>query len=198
LSSKSSLTAISSFSSPEPLSHYLWFSSRKHPVKAHTGRVYISSFGLDYYSGHLLKGLYSGRGNHITPTGHSYTGPFLAGSRSTSKEDTEGTCIYSNGDTYTGGWASDEKHGQGVFVEARTGNRYVGGYQEGKRWGKGTTHWEVADEEGEMCQICYGEGVDALFYDCGHVCACVECARQVEVCPICRKTVKEVVKIWKA
>jgi hypothetical protein len=192
------LTAISSFSSPEPLSHYLWFSSRKHPVKAHTGHVTISSFGLDYYSGHLLKGLYSGLGSHITPTGHSYSGPFLAGSRSTSKEHMDGTCTYSNGDTYTGGWASDEKHGQGVFVEKRTGNKYVGGYQEGKRWGKGVTHWEVADEEGEMCQICYGEGVDALFYDCGHVCACVECAKQVEVCPICRKTVKEVVKIWKA
>lgn len=74
----------------------------------------------------------------------------------------------------------------------------MGGYQEGKPWGKGITYWEVADEEGEMCQICYGEAVDSLFYDCGHVCACVECAKQVEVCPICRKTVKQVVRIWKA
>ncbi|KAF7510267.1 hypothetical protein GJ744_006963 [Endocarpon pusillum] len=197
-SAKSALAAISAFTTPEPLSHYLWFSARNHPVKAHTGHITVSSFGLDYYSGHLLKGLYSGLGTHITPTGHSYTGPFLAGSRSTSKDHPEGTCTYSNGDTYAGGWSNDEKHGQGVFVEKRTGNKYVGGFQEGKQWGKGITYWEVADEEGEMCQICYGEAVDALFYDCGHVCTCVVCAKQVENCPICRKTVKQVVKIWKA
>lgn len=196
--SKSSLATSSSFPSPEPLSHFLWYSQRRHPTKALTGEVTISSFGLDYYTGGLLKGAFSGQGTHITREGHSYTGPFRAGTRCTDSEIPEGTCHYNNGDTYTGGWKDDQKHGQGVFVEKRTGNKYVGGYEKGKRWGKGVTYWEVADEEGEMCQICYGESVDALFYDCGHVCACVECAKQVDVCPICRKSVQQVVKIWKA
>ena len=53
-------------------------------------------------------------------------------------------------------------------------------FENGKRWGKGITYWEVADEQGDMCQICMAEEIDALFYDCGHVCSCVECAKHVE------------------
>jgi hypothetical protein len=37
-----------------------------------------------------------------------------------------------------------------------------------------------------------------LFFDCGHVCSCVECARQCEICPICRRNVKQVVKMFRA
>jgi hypothetical protein len=104
---------------------------------------------------------------------------------------------YPTGDTYDGDWYEDQCHGQGTFVERKTGNKYVGGYKEGKRHGKGISYWEVADEEMDLCQICFGEEQDALFYDCGHVCACVTCARQVEICPICRKNIISVVKIYR-
>ena len=95
---------------------------------------------------------------------------------------------FANGDTYTGDWAHDEPHGEGKMVYARTGNTYQGGFKKRKRHGKGVMHFEVADEE-EM---------DSCFYDCGHVTACETCARQLDVCPICRKVIKGVVKMWQS
>ena len=105
---------------------------------------------------------------------------------------------YTNGDTYSGQWMDDLPNGQGKMVYAKTGNTYTGGWLNGKRHGKGTMYFEMADEDLETCRICYEAPIDALFYRCGHVVACEECAKQVEVCPICRTPVGAVVKIWKA
>ena len=57
--------------------------------------------------------------------------------------------------------------------------------------------YEIADEEENLCKICYEKEMDALLYDCGHVVACEECARCVEVCPFCRRNVRGVVRIWR-
>ncbi len=169
--------------------------ARNHPIQAFTGEKTISVFGTHFYSGPLLKGLYHGlSATHISSNGQTYHGPYVAGERS----GADGKMTYQNGDVYEGSWLKNEKHGQGTFVEKRTKNRYVGGFENGKRWGKGTTYWEVADEQGDMCQICMAEEIDALFYDCGHVCSCVECAKQVESCPICRKTVRHVVRMYRS
>lgn len=192
---KASLLAEGKFVTPDTLSRYLWMKARKHPIESFTGIKTVNTFGRDYYSGPLLNGRFHGEdATYITSSGHVYVGPFVAGVR----QGANGTLTYQNGDTYLGSFQNNEKHGQGTFIQKRTGNKYVGGHQNDKRWGKGTMYYEVADEEGEMCQICYGEAMDALFYDCGHVCACVECARQVEVCPICRKSVREVVRVYRA
>lgn len=139
----------------------------------------------------MLNGRFHGHGIHIAPTGHQYTGDFVQEDRSGL-----GKLIYPNGDVYEGGFKKNERDGRGTFVEKRTGNRYEGGFKEDKRSGKGVTYWEVAQEDEQLCQICYGEAQDALFYDCGHVCACLGCARQVENCPICRRAVKGVVRIY--
>ncbi|KAI9870087.1 MAG: hypothetical protein M1830_004702 [Pleopsidium flavum] len=76
---------------------------------------------------------------------------------------------YQNGDIYEGAWLADKMHGEGKIVYAATGNTYVGGFKKGKRFGKGTMHYLVADEEMKACQICYESEQDALFYDCGHI-----------------------------
>ena len=192
---KTALLAEGDFTSPEPLSRYLWMSARHHPTQAFTGHQTIAPFGSTFYSGPIVKGLYHGDSATFTASnGQTYKGPFVAGEKS----GAHGTMTYQNGDTYEGSWLKDEKHGQGTFVEKRTGNKYVGGFENGKRWGKGVTYWEVADEEGDMCQICYSDEIDALFYDCGHVCACYECAKQVEACPICRKNVRHVVRMYRS
>lgn len=183
------------FTNPEQLSRYLWMAARRHPTHAFTGKKTINVFGTDFYAGPIFKGLSHGpSATHISSNGQTYHGPYVAGERS----GDEGKMIYQNGDVYEGSWLKNEKHGQGSFVEKRTGNKYVGGFQSGKRWGNGTTYWEEADEQGDMCQICYGEEIDALFYDCGHVCACVDCAKQVDSCPICRKNVRQVVKMYRS
>lgn len=151
------------------------------------------TFTGDYYSGEVNKGFYHGRGKHISDQAAIYEGDFLFGLC-----HGKGFMEYPSGNTYNGDWFNDQRHGQGTFIERKTGNKYVGGYREGKRHGKGVTYWEVADEEMELCQICYSEEQDALFFDCGHVCACVACARQVDICPICRKSILSVVKIYRS
>ncbi|KAL6244638.1 hypothetical protein RBB50_008166 [Rhinocladiella similis] len=185
------------FSNPFDLSKYLRMVDRKHPVLSKTSEetVELAEFGADYYKGPLVNGRM--HGEHalcISSSGHTYEGPLVCSKRC----GKGGKMTYQNGDTYTGDWEDDERHGQGTFVEQRTGNKYVGGFEYGKRWGMGTTYWQVADEQADLCQICYGQEIDALFFDCGHVCSCVECARQCEICPICRRSVKQVVKMFRA
>jgi hypothetical protein len=178
---------------PDQLVRYLWAESRNHPTKAFTGSKTIeASFTSEYYSGELNKGFYHGKGKHISDSAGTYDGEFVLG-----KRHGKGLMEYPIGDTYDGDWYENQCHGQGTFVEKKTGNKYVGGYKDGKRHGKGISYWEVADEEMDLCQICYCEEQDALFYDCGHVCACVTCARQVDICPICRKNIISVVKIYR-
>ncbi|KAL8669172.1 MAG: hypothetical protein Q9168_006225 [Polycauliona sp. 1 TL-2023] len=151
-----------------------------------------SEYGTEYLSAPLSHGLVHGPGTKIYSNGDAYIGTF------TSDQKTGlGTMAYSSGDTYTGNWESDEPSGEGTMVYGKTSNVYTGGWKKGRRNGKGTMRYEVADEELAMCKICYEVEMDALFYDCGHVVACEECARQVDVCPVCRKSVKAVVRIWR-
>ncbi|KAJ5566687.1 uncharacterized protein N7459_010069 [Penicillium hispanicum] len=181
------------FSSPDRLIQYLWAESRNHPVQGFTGTKTIeATFTGDFYSGEFLKGYYHGRGKHLSGNGTVYEGDFIFGRR-----HGQGKMDYPTGDTYDGDWVEDVRHGQGTYIEKKTGNKYVGGYKDGKRHGKGISYLEVADEEMDLCQICYSEEQDAVFCDCGHVCSCVTCAKQVDLCPICRKSIKSVIKIYR-
>ena len=179
---------------PDRLVQCLWASSRQHPTQAFTGfKTIEATFTGDYYSGEFHKGFYHGRGKHISDLAAIYEGDYVFGRR-----PGKGVMEYPSGYTSDGDWFDDQRHGQGTFIERKTGNKYVGGYKDGRRHGKGISYWEVADEEIDLCQICYGEEQDALFFDCGHVCACVACARQVDICPICRKSILSVVKIYRS
>jgi hypothetical protein len=192
-SRRAELSAAGLFAKPEALVRYLWWAARNHPVRAFTGKQTLdASFTSTSYSGDFHRGCYHGKGMHVADSGSVYNGDFVLGQRYG-----KGRMEYPSGDIYEGDWVEDQCHGQGTFIEAKTGNKYVGGYKNGKRHGKGVSYWEVADEEMDLCQICYDEEQDALFYDCGHVCACVSCARQVETCPICRKNVISVVRIFR-
>ncbi|EQL32038.1 hypothetical protein RJZ56_006416 [Blastomyces dermatitidis] len=193
---KSQCTKISesgSFTSPSLLAQYLRALSRRHPTQSFTGTKTIDAvFNGEYYSGEFSKGYYHGKGTHISNLGATYTGDFVLGQR-----HGKGVLESQSGDTYDGDWFEDQQNGQGTFIERRTGNKYVGGFRAGKRHGKGISYWEVAAEEMGLCQICYSEDQDALFYSCGHVCACVSCAKRVDKCPICRKKVANIVKIYR-
>ena len=194
-SKKAELRHSGKFSSPFALSRYLRMSERRHPTQARTTAepIEIADFGQNYYKGPLVNGQPHGeKCIMVTSHGHIYEGPLVMNE----KDGANGKMTYQSGDVYEGEWKNDERHGQGTFIEKRTGNKYVGGFQDGKRWGKGVTHWQVADQEAAMCQICYGEEIDALFFDCGHVCSCVECAKQCDVCPICRRSVRQVVRMF--
>ncbi|KAI9828898.1 MAG: hypothetical protein M1819_006513 [Sarea resinae] len=165
------------------------------PMTINDGQIHtLSYFSSPYHRGTFLHNRPHGLGTHISPAGDVYTGPFVSGLR---HGDT-GNMQYANGDVYTGGWRYDQMSGQGRFVYAATGNVYEGGWKNGKRHGKGVMCYEVAEEDQRLCQICYEQEMDALFYDCGHVVACLECAKCVENCPVCRKQVLATVRIFKS
>ena len=155
-------------------------------------RVTNCFFGGGYSSAENKRGLMTGHCIRIDTSGDAYFGSVVLGIFAGL-----GTIYYANGDNYTGDWADNLPNGQGEMVYGKTGNRYVGGWKNGKRHGKGTMQFEVADEDLEICRICYESEMNALFFRCGHVVACEECARQVKDCPVCRKPVDAVVKIWK-
>lgn len=58
-------------------------------------------------------------------------------------------------------------------------------------------HGEGVPEE-DMCKICMEEGVDCVILDCGHMCTCTNCGKQLSECPICRQYVVRVVHVFRA
>ncbi|KAK4692119.1 hypothetical protein P7C71_g5021, partial [Lecanoromycetidae sp. Uapishka_2] len=161
------------------------------PTYSRTRRM-SSYFARPYENLEQVNGRAHGSGTLVTLSGDAYDGQFVSGTKSGT-----GEMRYANGDTYVGEWRANEPNGQGTMVYAKTGNKYTGGFKKRKRHGKGTMDFQVADEEMALCKICYEGEMDALFYDCGHVVACEECARQVDVCPVCRRAVRAVVRIWR-
>ena len=190
----SALRTAGKFWRPFDLSQFLRLQDRKHPEAGTFDHITRSHFGQERYSGPLVHGREHGSNcNIVSSNGQVYQGPLVSNDRC----GPNGHMTYQNGDTYDGDWKDNEQDGHGVFVQKRTGNKYEGCFRNGKRWGKGTTTWQVAEEEGNQCQICYDQEIDALFFDCGHVCSCVECAKQCEACPICRRQIRQVVKMYR-
>lgn len=156
-----------------------------------TGHFTYDSFSSQYYKGEMKNGHRHGHGTRIYHSGAKYEGTFRLGQR-----HGHGLYTFENGDTYDGDWVADQQHGSGTFVEASTGNTYVGGWKNDKKFGEGVTHWKNAQEPERLCRICYEDNADAALYDCGHVVACLPCARQVQSCPVCRKRVLSAMKLY--
>lgn len=165
-------------------------SDAANPESTAVHRVF-NYFSQPYYDGYLKDDAYHGEGHFINLNGDEYTGTFSHGNY-----EGYGKMKYQNGDTYEGLWNDGKHDGQGVYTEKRTGNVYKGNFQEGKKYGEGTTLWKVSEEQSRMCQICFEKDVNAAFYDCGHVVACAECARRVEICPVCRRRIRDVLRIY--
>jgi hypothetical protein len=158
-----------------------------------TGHFTLDYFSSEYFSGSMRARQPHGEGKKIYHNGNTYVGSFQLGQR-----HGHGVMTFQNGDTYEGNWENGMQHGQGTYVEKETGNTYVGGWKNDKRHGEGVTHWKIAQETERMCRICWEENAEAAFYDCGHVVACINCARRVESCPVCRKRVLSAIKLFYA
>lgn len=63
------------------------------------------------------------------------------------------------------------------------------------------TENKIQEDETHECTVCYEREVNSVLYKCGHVCMCFECAIHVKekgaLCPICRQTIHDVIKIYK-
>ncbi|KAL4468271.1 hypothetical protein ABPG72_015807 [Tetrahymena utriculariae] len=50
----------------------------------------------------------------------------------------------------------------------------------------------------DACFICFSQDKDAVFLPCRHNSSCIKCSKTLQVCPICRTKIEDVVKIFKA
>jgi hypothetical protein len=155
------------------------------------GKFRMDYFSAEYYEGEMRYHMPHGQGKKIYHNSNSYTGTFVLG-----KRHGQGSMIFANGDMYEGDWVNGLQHGKGTSVELETGNKYEGGWKNGKKHGEGVTHWKMAQNEQRACKICWEEEAEAVFVDCGHVVACMGCARQVRDCPVCRRGVSKAVKLY--
>jgi hypothetical protein len=155
------------------------------------GHFTYNYFSGQYYKGEVKNGHRHGHGTLIYHSGATYSGSFRLGLC-----HGHGLYTFQNGDTYDGDWVDNQQHGSGTFVEAATGNTYMGGWKNDKKFGEGVTHWKNAQEAERLCRICWDEPAEAAFYDCGHVVACLGCAREVQNCPVCRKRVLSAMKLY--
>ncbi|PVI07656.1 hypothetical protein DM02DRAFT_580320 [Periconia macrospinosa] len=175
------------------LQAYLTFRAKArnfpHMLNGHFTHNYFSS---QYYKGEFKNGHRHGKGYRIYHSGATYEGHF----RLSQRHGEHGRYTYQNGDIYDGQWVANQQHGTGTFTEAATGNTYMGGWKNDKKFGEGVTHWKNAQETERLCRICWEESAEAAFNDCGHVVACLPCARQVENCPVCRRRVLSAMKLY--
>jgi hypothetical protein len=186
---KSALTDRAAFAD---LPQYLRFrADARNFASRMNGHFTFNYFSSQYYKGEYVNGHRHGHGSRIYHSGATYEGSFRLGQR-----HGHGLYTFQNGDTFDGDWVANQQHGTGTFVEATTGNTYTGGWKNDKKFGEGVTHWKSAQETERLCRICWEEEAEAAFYDCGHVVACVPCARQVENCPVCRRRVLSAMKLY--
>ena len=66
--------------------------------------------------------------------------------------------------------------------------------------GETTNSGDVPSNE---CVVCLERAPDCVLYTCGHMCMCYSCARDVvqnrgALCPICRQSIRDVIKIFRS
>ena len=186
---RSALAASALFADPQPYLAYRAF-VRNFPQQLN-GHFTYTYFSRQHYKGEIKNGHRHGHGTRIYHSGATYSGTFRL-----SQRHGHGLYTFQNGDTYDGDWVDNQQHGSGTFVEASTGNTYVGGWKQDKKFGEGVTHWKNAQEAERLCRICWDGEAEAAFYDCGHVVACLGCAREVQNCPVCRKRVLSAMRLY--
>ena len=52
--------------------------------------------------------------------------------------------------------------------------------------------------EDDLCKICMDAIVDCVLLDCGHMVSCTKCGKRLAECPICRKNIIKVVRVFKS
>jgi hypothetical protein len=186
---RTQLAARAAFADPHAFLTYRTF-ARNFPSRPN-GYFTYNYFSSEYYKGEMKNSHRHGHGKLFYHSGATYEGTFQLGQR-----HGHGLYTFQNGDTYDGDWVDDQQHGSGTFIDAATGNTYVGGWKNDKKFGEGVTHWKNAQEAERLCRICWEDAADAVFYDCGHVVACLQCAREVQNCPVCRKKVLSAMKLY--
>ena len=57
---------------------------------------------------------------------------------------------------------------------------------------------ELDVQESDLCNICMSNPIDCLILECGHMCTCLICAKELFKCPICRQEIARIVKAFRS
>ncbi|XP_022728137.1 E3 ubiquitin-protein ligase SP1-like isoform X2 [Durio zibethinus] len=49
----------------------------------------------------------------------------------------------------------------------------------------------------DLCVICLEQEYNAVFIQCGHMCCCTTCSSHLTNCPLCRRRIEQVVKVFR-
>jgi hypothetical protein len=75
----------------------------------------------------------------------TYTGPKNAEDQMVG----EGSALFANGSTYTGGFANDMLNGKGILTDVSTGTKYTGDFLDDMRHGYGVFEYPDGKYEGK-------------------------------------------------
>ncbi|UJR08115.1 hypothetical protein I4U23_012392 [Adineta vaga] len=50
----------------------------------------------------------------------------------------------------------------------------------------------------DACKVCLDAPANCAFIECGHIVSCLNCAKLLTRCPICRETIKRTLRVYKS
>lgn len=50
----------------------------------------------------------------------------------------------------------------------------------------------------DACKVCLDAEANCAFIECGHIVSCLNCAKLLTRCPICRATIKRTLRVYKS
>lgn len=50
--------------------------------------------------------------------------------------------------------------------------------------------------DNNICKICFANEYNSVFTPCGHIIACVKCASAMNLCPVCQRPFKEILRVY--
>ena len=61
---------------------------------------------------------------------------------------------------------------------------------------EGAPKGDISFKRKKECIVCMDMESDTVFMPCRHMCACIECGNKLTTCPICRKEIECVIKVY--
>lgn len=55
-----------------------------------------------------------------------------------------------------------------------------------------------ASNSEDACKVCMDAEANCAFIECGHIVSCLNCAKLLTRCPVCRETIKRTLRVYKS
>ncbi|CAF2730480.1 unnamed protein product [Rotaria sp. Silwood2] len=55
-----------------------------------------------------------------------------------------------------------------------------------------------ASNSEDACKVCLDAEANCAFIECGHIVSCLNCAKLLTRCPVCRETIKRTLRVYKS